>query len=78
MKLLRRALLALSLASLIAGEDVAKTLQLGIEYYPAPPFGIGTPDDAPPMAQAIVRQFEAEGTKRLKALQGRIPRPGAT
>lgn len=69
---------SLYLASLIADEDVAKNLQLGIEYYPAPPFGNGTPDDAPPMAQAIVRQFEAEATERLKALQGRIPRPGAT
>jgi transcriptional regulator GlxA family with amidase domain len=64
---------SLFLAGLIAGEEVAKTVQLGIEYYPAPPFGNGTPDDAPAMAQAIVRQFESEGTERLQALEARIP-----
>jgi transcriptional regulator GlxA family with amidase domain len=66
---------SLFLAGLIAGEDVAKIVQLGIEYYPAPPFGNGTPDDAPAMAQAFVRQFESEGTKRLVALEARIPSP---
>lgn len=64
---------SLFLAGLIAGEDIAKVVQLGIEYYPAPPFGNGTPDDAPAMAQAFVRQFEAEGTERLAALRHRIP-----
>ncbi len=63
----------LFLAGILAGEEVAKTVQLGIEYYPAPPFGNGTPDDASPMAQAFVRQFEADGTARLKALEARIP-----
>lgn len=64
---------SLFLAGLIAGEEVARTVQLGIEYYPAPPFGSGTPDDAPAMAKAFVRQFESEGTERLRALQARIP-----
>ena len=66
---------SLFLAGLIAGEEVAKTVQLGIEYYPAPPFGNGTPDAAAVMAQAIVRQFESEGTERLQALTARIPQP---
>lgn len=66
---------SLFLAGLIAGEDVAKIVQLGIEYYPAPPFGNGTPDDAPTMAQTFVRQFESEGTERLVALEARIPSP---
>ena len=30
--------MALTLASRIAGEDVAKAIQLGIEYDPEPPF----------------------------------------
>ncbi|MGE0348042.1 DJ-1/PfpI family protein [Hydrogenophaga sp.] len=64
---------SLFLAGLLAGEEVARTLQLGIEYYPEPPFGNGTPDEAPAMAQAIVRQFEADGVQRLQALQPRIP-----
>ncbi len=59
----------LFLAGLIVGEDLARTLQLGIEYYPAPPFGNGTPDDASPQAQAVVRHFEATGTQRIHALQ---------
>nr|WP_315489835.1 DJ-1/PfpI family protein [uncultured Rhodoferax sp.] len=58
----------LYLAGLIAGEDVAKTLQLGIEYYPDPPFGNGTPDTAPAAAQARVRAFEESNLKRLDAL----------
>jgi putative intracellular protease/amidase len=59
----------LYLAGLIAGEDVAKTIQLGIEYYPDPPFGNGTPDTAPPAAQALIRAFEESSLQRLDALQ---------
>lgn len=57
----------LYLAGLIAGEDVAKTIQLGIEYYPDPPFGNGTPDTAPDAAQALIRAFEEDGPKRIEA-----------
>ncbi len=57
----------LYLAGLIAGEDVAKTIQLGIEYYPDPPFGNGTPDTAPAAAQALIRTFEESGLARLDA-----------
>jgi putative intracellular protease/amidase len=59
----------LYLASLIAGEEVAKTIQLGIEYYPAPPFGNGTPDTASAEAQAIVRMFEESSLERLQELK---------
>ncbi len=59
----------LYLAGLIAGEDVAKTIQLGIEYYPDPPFGNGTPDTAPAAAQALIRAFEAGNLQRLDALK---------
>jgi len=38
---------ALSVAAELAGEDVARTIQLGIEYDPAPPFDSGHPDRAP-------------------------------
>ena len=30
--------MALTLAALIAGDEGAKAIQLGIEYYPQPPF----------------------------------------
>jgi putative intracellular protease/amidase len=59
----------LYLAGLIAGEDVAKTIQLGIEYYPAPPFGNGTPDQASPSAQMMVRMFEQVAVERIEALK---------
>ena len=59
----------LFLAGILAGEDVAKTIQLGIEYYPDPPFGNGTPDTAPAAAQALVRAFETGAAERLKRLK---------
>jgi putative intracellular protease/amidase len=51
----------LFLASLLAGEQVAKTLQLGIEYYPAPPFPERSPEDVAPEIQDRVRRFESTG-----------------
>jgi cyclohexyl-isocyanide hydratase len=39
---------ALTLVTEIVGESFAKSLQLGLEYAPAPPFDSGTPDTAPP------------------------------
>jgi len=38
---------ALSLAAILEGEDVARELQLQIEYDPAPPFDCGSPKSAP-------------------------------
>lgn len=38
--------MALLLAAKISGESVAKTLQLGIEYDPEPPFDAGSPEKA--------------------------------
>jgi cyclohexyl-isocyanide hydratase len=38
---------ALELIAMISGEDAARTIQLALEYDPAPPFKGGTPDTAP-------------------------------
>jgi transcriptional regulator GlxA family with amidase domain len=57
----------LFLTSLIAGEQVAKTLQLGIEYYPAPPFPEQRPQDVAVEIQDRIRRFEAEGGKKQLA-----------
>ena len=46
---------ALYLAGLIAGEDVARTILLGIKYYLDPPFDKGTPDTSPAAAQEFIR-----------------------
>lgn len=40
--------LALTLAARIAGDDVARAVQLGIEYDPQPPFDAGSPAKAGP------------------------------
>jgi putative intracellular protease/amidase len=58
---------ALFLAREIGGEMLAKTLQLGVEYYPAPPFPERTPAEAPPEAQEMVRVFESVGGPALLA-----------
>jgi hypothetical protein len=42
---------------------LAKTLQLGIEYYPAPPFSEKTPAEAPAASLQLVQQFEQAGGK---------------
>ena len=56
--------MALRLASHVAGEDVAKAIQLGIEYDPQPPFDAGSPATAPDRLvegmRAVLRQREAE------------------
>ena len=55
-------------ASLIAGLSIAQTLQLGIEYYPYPPFAdISAPDDAPEAAKAMVKSIEFNSERLLVA-----------
>lgn len=39
--------MALALAAKVAGEQIAQTIQLGIEYDPQPPFNAGNPTKAP-------------------------------
>ena len=46
--------MALVLAARIAGDDVARGIQLAIEYDPAPPFSAGSPRTAPP--ELVARQ----------------------
>ncbi|MBT3306799.1 MAG: DJ-1/PfpI family protein, partial [Alphaproteobacteria bacterium] len=47
--------MALTLAAEIAGEDVAKAIQLGIEYAPEPPFNAGHIGNAPEDRIEMVR-----------------------
>ena len=53
---------------LIGGELLAKTIQLGVEYYPAPPFPEKTPAEAPAEALAMVKEFEKTGGPMLLAM----------
>ena len=51
----------LALLAEIAGEDVAKGVQLGLEYAPKPPFDSGTPDKASEETRALVQRLFATG-----------------
>ncbi|MFM9850407.1 MAG: DJ-1/PfpI family protein [Hyphomicrobiaceae bacterium] len=52
---------ALTVAAEAFGEDLAKAIQLGIEYDPQPPFAAGSPEGAGP---AIVEKARAGASKR--------------
>ncbi len=54
--------MALMLAARIAGDEVAQSVQLGIEYDPQPPFHAGSVDTAP---DAIVERMTAMYAARL-------------
>jgi transcriptional regulator GlxA family with amidase domain len=66
---------ALTVLAEIAGEDVAQTIQLGLEYAPSPPFDSGRPELAPPSVRAryesirqkmlATRRAEAEEAARM-------------
>ena len=57
----------LFLAGLLAGEATARLIQFGIEYFPDPPFGNGTPDAQPEAAKAVIRRIEQAAPQRLAA-----------
>ena len=48
--------MGLALAGRIAGDTVAQTIQLGIEYDPRPPYDAGSPDKAPAEVTALLRE----------------------
>jgi transcriptional regulator GlxA family with amidase domain len=51
--------MALTLAARLTHENVAKAIQLGIEYDPAPPFDSGSPEKADPELVELVRGLES-------------------
>ena len=56
--------MALRLAELLSSVEVARAIQLGIEYDPQPPFDAGSPEKAPAetveLVRAVMGQLEAE------------------
>ena len=58
---------ALFLAGLLGGEAMARVIQLGIEYYPRPPFGNGAPDGQPQAFIDIIGALERNALARLAA-----------
>jgi len=62
--------IALTIAAELAGEDVAKMIQLAIEYAPAPPFNSGRPEIAEEKTVAAVKQlFSAFAAQRREAIE---------
>lgn len=56
----------LTLAAQLAGDGVAKAIQLGLEYNPAPPFSCGHPDVAEPaVVDAVRARLVARGRDRF-------------
>jgi cyclohexyl-isocyanide hydratase len=54
---------ALTIAADVAGETIARQLQLALEYGPAPPFDCGTPETAgPDMVELIAPWFTSRRT----------------
>lgn len=65
---------ALRLASLLRDDEVAKDLQLAIEYAPEPAFNCGSPQTAPPELVERVRSSFQDITARRLATARRIAR----
>lgn len=60
---------AFTLAAEIAGDEVAKAIQLGLEYDPAPPFESGSPEKASDTARAAM---DARFSPRLTAFREKL------
>lgn len=58
---------ALTLVAQIAGEPVARTLQLALEYDPAPPYSSGHPDTAHPDTFKLVSTYYQERHDVMRA-----------
>ena len=54
--------MALTLVGRMFDENVAKAVQLGIEYDPDPPFDSGSPEKAAPELVDLIRGLETAGT----------------
>ena len=55
--------MALTLVSLVASDEVAQAIQLGIEYDPQPPFNAGSPATAPAAIVDLVRSLMGPAMK---------------
>jgi transcriptional regulator GlxA family with amidase domain len=62
--------MGLRLAQLLAGDDMAKAIQLGIEYDPKPPFDAGSPANAPDHLVEAVRAVMRQREEELEASRG--------
>ncbi len=59
--------LAIRLVARFRGDDYARFLELGAEYAPEPPFGVGTPEKAGAALTSLSRDFLAPLEEELRA-----------
>lgn len=59
--------MGLVLAAEVAGDDVAKAIQLAIEYDPEPPFDTGSPEKAGPEIVRLASRRERDADERVGA-----------
>ena len=57
----------LALAAELAGDEVARSLQLAFEYDPKPPFDCGSPEKAGPERVERLRSLQAERIRQVEA-----------
>jgi len=60
-----------ALAAELAGEEVARTIQLALEYDPQPPFAAGSPQGAGPEIVARLRALQGARLERVEAALAR-------
>lgn len=65
---------ALKLAAILEGEDVARQIQLQIEYDPDPPFDSGSPKSAKPELVAALRMRLAALNEQRREVANRVGR----
>jgi cyclohexyl-isocyanide hydratase len=63
---------ALALAAILEGEQVAREIQLGIEYDPAPPFDSGSPRTAAPAILETVKARLAKLSEERREVATRV------
>jgi len=59
---------------MLEGEEVAKQIQLQIEYDPAPPFTAGSPETAPAALLAVVKDRLAKINEERRVVVERVGR----
>jgi cyclohexyl-isocyanide hydratase len=57
---------ALTVAAEVAGAEVAQSIQLALEYDPAPPFEAGSPDKAPQGVRAAMDDRYRQSVERMR------------
>jgi cyclohexyl-isocyanide hydratase len=63
---------ALRVAAQLRGDDIARGIQLYLQYAPEPPFDSGTPESAPAAVLEVVRRSAEEITTRREATARRV------